>query len=71
MVGRILRFLNLLQKNHEPYSSDYNECLERAADEKAENARSELVNHVENMEEYDVVFLGLSQLVVLCTDGYL
>ncbi len=42
----------------EPYSSDYDECLERAADEKAENARPELVSHVENMEDYDVVFLG-------------
>lgn len=42
----------------EPYSSDYDECLDRAADEKAENARPELVNHVENMEDYDIVFLG-------------
>lgn len=41
-----------------PYSSDYDECLDRAADEKAENARPKLVNHVENMEDYDVVFLG-------------
>ena len=42
----------------EPYSSDYDECLERAADEKAQNARPALVNHVENIEDYDVVFLG-------------
>lgn len=42
----------------EPYPSDYDECLERAADEKAENARPELVNQVENMDDYDVVFLG-------------
>lgn len=42
----------------EPYSSDYDECLDRAADEKAENARPELVNHVDNMDDYDVVFLG-------------
>lgn len=42
----------------EPYSDDYDECLDRAADEKAENARPELVNHVENMREYDVIFLG-------------
>lgn len=42
----------------EPYSSDYDECLDRAADEKADNARPEIVNHVENMEDYDVVFLG-------------
>lgn len=42
----------------EPYSSDYDECLDRAADEKAQNARPALVNHVEDMPQYDVVFLG-------------
>lgn len=42
----------------EPYSSDYDECLDRAADEKAQNARPALVNHVEDMSQYDVVFLG-------------
>lgn len=41
-----------------PYSSDYDECLNRAAGEKAESARPELAYHVENMEQYDVVFLG-------------
>ena len=43
----------------EPYSSDYDECLDRAADEKAENARPALASHVDNMEDYDIVFLGL------------
>lgn len=42
----------------EPYSSDYDQCLDRAADEKAQNARPALVNHVEDMSRYDVVFLG-------------
>ena len=42
----------------EPYSSDYDECLDRAADEKAEDARPELVNHIDNMDDYDVIFLG-------------
>ena len=42
----------------EPYSSDYDECLDRAADEKAENARPALASHVDNMENYDIVFLG-------------
>lgn len=41
-----------------PYSSDYDECLDRAADEKAANARPAIVNNVENMDEYDIVFLG-------------
>ena len=42
----------------EPYSSDYDECLDRAADEKADQARPTLVNHVDGMEDYDIVFLG-------------
>lgn len=42
----------------EPYSSDYDECLDRAAVEKADNARPALVGHVENMDDYDVIFLG-------------
>ena len=42
----------------EPYSSDYDECLDRAAEEKAENARPALATRVENMDEYDIVFLG-------------
>ena len=42
----------------EPYSSDYDECLDRAAGEKAANARPALADHVENMEDYDIIFLG-------------
>lgn len=42
----------------EPYSSDYDECLERAADEKAADARPALSTHVDGMEDYDIVFLG-------------
>ena len=42
----------------ELYSSDYDECLDRSADEKAENARPALASHVDNMEDYDIVFLG-------------
>lgn len=42
----------------QPYSSDYDECLDRAADEKADDARPALSTHVSNMEDYDIVFLG-------------
>lgn len=42
----------------EPYSSDYDECLDRAADEKAANARPMLAAHVDDMDDYDIVFLG-------------
>lgn len=43
---------------NELYPSNYDECLDRAADEKAENARPELAAHIDNMDEYDVIFLG-------------
>ena len=50
----------------EPYSSDYDECLDRAADEKAENARPELVETVDNMADYDIVFLGFPNWWYTC-----
>ncbi len=42
----------------EPYSSDWDECLDRANNERSQNARPELAETVENIEDYDVVFLG-------------
>lgn len=43
---------------NEPYPSDYDECMDRAADEKAEDARPDLKSRVENIEQYDTVFVG-------------
>lgn len=42
----------------DPYPSDYEECMDRASMEDAENARPELVESVENFSNYDVIFLG-------------
>lgn len=42
----------------EPYSSDWDECLDRANDERSQNARPKLTETVENIEDYDAVFLG-------------
>ena len=42
----------------EPYPDDYNECLDRAADEKVENARPELTNYLDNIDDYDIIFIG-------------
>ncbi len=42
----------------EPYSSDYDECLNRASDELSQQVRPAIVDTVENMNEYDVIFLG-------------
>lgn len=40
----------------EPYSSDWDECLARANDERSGNARPELTESVENIEDYDGCF---------------
>lgn len=43
----------------EPYPSNYDDCLDRAADELDDEARPALTTHVENMAQYDIVFLGM------------
>lgn len=42
----------------QPYPSDYDECLDRVEKEKAEDARPTPAGAVENMDQYDVIFLG-------------
>lgn len=42
----------------DPYPSDWDECLERANQERSEDARPELAERVENLDDYDTVFLG-------------
>lgn len=42
----------------EPYSSDWDECLDRANQERRDDARLELEESVENLSDYDTVFLG-------------
>ena len=46
----------------DPYPSDWDACLDRANEERAEDARPELIENVENMEEYDTVFLGYPKM---------
>ena len=43
----------------DPYPSDWDACLERANEERGQDARPALVEpQVENLEQYDTVFLG-------------
>ena len=42
----------------EPYPADWDGCLERANQEKKDNTHPVLRNTVENIEEYDTVYLG-------------
>jgi flavodoxin len=41
-----------------PYSTNYNTCLDEAQRDQRASARPELKTHVQNMAQYDVVFLG-------------
>ena len=45
-----------------PYPTDYNECTEVAREELDNGVRPELSSTVDNLDDYDVVFVG-------CTDG--
>lgn len=42
----------------DPYPSDWDDCLTRANEERRENIRPELIENVENIEQYDVIFWG-------------
>ena len=42
----------------EPYSDDYNTVLDQSQYDQSIQARPELLSHVDNMEEYDIVLLG-------------
>ncbi len=41
-----------------PYSDDYNELLDIAQQEQADDARPELADRVDNWDRYDVIFVG-------------
>lgn len=67
LPGNVTKMANWIQeetggdlfsiKVKEPYSSNYDECLDRAADEKAENLRPELINQIDT-SKYDTIFIG-------------
>ncbi len=40
------------------YPTDYRECTQIAKQEAAENARPAVANAVDNMDQYDVIFIG-------------
>lgn len=42
----------------DPYPSDWDDCLARANEERGADARPELMENVENLDQYGTVFLG-------------
>lgn len=45
-------------KTEDAYPTDYNAVVDQAKKEKADNYRPKLATKVENMDSYDVIFLG-------------
>ena len=45
-------------RTEEKYPADYDELIDIGGEEEAEDIRPELISHVENMEDYEIVFLG-------------
>lgn len=47
-----------------PYSDDYDTVLDEAQQNQNEQARPEVKNHVENMEQYDTIILGYDGVII-------
>jgi flavodoxin len=45
-------------KTVNPYPSDYNACLTIATEELRSNSRPQLSTHVNNIDAYDIIFIG-------------
>ncbi len=67
-VGRIRAVADMIQENvggdlfsirtSVVYPTDGGELIDYAAQEQDENARPELTSHIENLDQYDTVFIG-------------
>lgn len=41
-----------------PYAKDYQTCIEEAQEELNKNERPELVNYLDNIDDYEVIYIG-------------
>ena len=67
-VGRLRAVADMIQSNvggdlfsiqtAEVYPTDGGELIDYAAQEQEENARPELTSHIEDLDQYDIVFIG-------------
>lgn len=67
-VGRLRAIANMIQQNtggdlfsiqtSVVYPTDGGELIDYAAQEQDENARPELTSHIENLDQYDTIFVG-------------
>ncbi len=67
-VGRLRAVADMIQENTDGdlfsiqtavvYPADGGELIDYAAEEQDENVRPELTSHIENLEQYDTIFVG-------------
>lgn len=67
-VGRLRAVADMIQENTDGdlfsiqtsvvYPADGGELIDYAAEEQDENARPELTSHIENLDQYDTIFVG-------------
>lgn len=67
-VGRLRAVADMIQENaggdifsirtSVVYPADIGELIDYAAEEQDENARPELTSHIENLDQYDTIFIG-------------
>lgn len=49
-----------------PYPVEYEDCLKRITEEQNENIRPVLKNHIDNMYDYDIIFIGYPNWAYTC-----
>ena len=52
-------------KEVDAYPFDYHECTKRASEELKNNARPQILDPLESIDEYDTIYLGCLQSAVL------
>lgn len=67
-IGRLRAVADMIQENTDGdlfsiqtavvYPADGGELIDYAAEEQDENARPELTSHIENLDQYDTIFVG-------------
>ena len=71
-VGRIRAVADMIQENTDGdlfsiqtsvvYPADGGELIDYAAEEQDENARPELTSHIEDLDQYDTIFVGFPKM---------
>lgn len=49
-------------EQEQPYSKDYNECIDQAQRDQRQNARPKLKRFPASLDEYDTIYLGYPKL---------